>query len=123
MTALQASGNGSQTPAGVPDVKISVRKVFGIDTDMEVPGFDERTEYVPDLDESYHFAPDTTLAILAGFAYNRRVLIQGYHGTAKSHTVQPAEERPNRPCIPNNLHSHTSRLEHTRLAHQIGRAE
>src|SRR3546814_6029823 len=94
MTALQASGNGSQTPAGVPDVKISVRKVFGIDTDMEVPGFDERTEYVPDLDESYHFDPDTTLAILAGFAYNRRVMIQGYHGTGKSRSEEHTSELP-----------------------------
>src|SRR3546814_577619 len=111
MTALQASGNGSQTPAGVPDVKISVRKVFGIDTDMEVPGFDERTEYVPDLDESYHFDPDTTLAILAGFAYNRRVMIQGYHGTGKSTHVEQVAARLNWPCIRINLDSHISRID------------
>jgi len=111
MTAPQTSGNGSNIPAGMPDVKVSVRKVFGIDTDMEVPGFSERTEYVPDFDEAYHFDPDTTLAILAGFAYNRRVMIQGYHGTGKSTHVEQVAARLNWPCIRINLDSHISRID------------
>ncbi|MFN4088226.1 MAG: cobaltochelatase subunit CobS [Alphaproteobacteria bacterium] len=95
----------------MPDTKISVRETFGIDTDMETPGFIERTEYVPDLDEAYHFDPDTTLAILAGFAYNRRVMIQGYHGTGKSTHVEQVAARLNWPCIRVNLDSHISRID------------
>jgi cobaltochelatase CobS len=64
-----------------PDIKLSVRQVFGFDTDMEVPAFSTREDHVPDLDEAYRFDRDTTMAILAGFAFNRRVMIQGYHGT------------------------------------------
>src|SRR5580700_11291081 len=66
---------------GLPDIKVSVRQTFGLDTDMQVPGFSKAGEHVPDIDEAYRFDHDTTLAILAGFAHNRRVIIQGYHGT------------------------------------------
>ncbi|MET4700852.1 cobaltochelatase CobS [Constrictibacter sp. MBR-5] len=111
MTAPQASGNGAKIPAGMPDTKLSVRETFGIDTDMEVPAFSETSEYVPDRDEAYHFDPDTTLAILAGFAYNRRVMIQGYHGTGKSTHVEQVASRLNWPCIRVNLDSHISRID------------
>ena len=111
MTAPQASGNGAKIPAGMPDTKVSVRETFGIDTDMEVPAFSETSEYVPDLDETYHFDPDTSLAILAGFAYNRRVMIQGYHGTGKSTHVEQVAARLNWPCIRVNLDSHISRID------------
>ena len=76
--------SATDIPTGLPDVKLSVRKTFGIDSDMEVPAFSQRSEYVPEVDEAYRFDPPTTLAILAGFAHNRRVMIQGYHGTGKS---------------------------------------
>ena len=66
-----------------PDAIISVREVFGIDTDLQCPGFRERTDYVPALDPAYRFDPDTTLAVIAGFMHNRRVLVQGFHGTGK----------------------------------------
>ncbi|WP_354080019.1 cobaltochelatase subunit CobS [Constrictibacter sp. MBR-5] len=95
----------------MPDTKLSVRETFGIDTDMEVPAFSETSEYVPDRDEAYHFDPDTTLAILAGFAYNRRVMIQGYHGTGKSTHVEQVASRLNWPCIRVNLDSHISRID------------
>ena len=71
-----------------PTEEISVRDVFGIDTDMVVKGFAERTERVPDLDSTYKFDADTTMAILAGFSHNRRVMIQGYHGTGKSTHIE-----------------------------------
>ena len=74
----------STTRLPAPDTEVSVREVFGIDIDMTVPAFSEADERVPDLDDSYVFDPDTTLAILAGFAFNRRVMVQGYHGTGKS---------------------------------------
>ncbi|MEI6559111.1 MAG: cobaltochelatase subunit CobS [Rhodospirillaceae bacterium] len=95
----------------VPDIKVSVRQVFNIDSDMEVPGFGEATEHVPLLDEAYRFDRDTTLAILAGFAYNRRVMIQGYHGTGKSTHIEQVAARLNWPCIRVNLDSHISRID------------
>ncbi|MEM9580814.1 MAG: cobaltochelatase subunit CobS, partial [Pseudomonadota bacterium] len=64
-----------------PTEEISVREVFGLDTDMVVKGFAERSDRVPEFDSTYKFDPDTTMAILAGFSHNRRVMIQGYHGT------------------------------------------
>ena len=67
-----------------PDIKISVHQTFGIDSEMQVDGFSKKNEYVPDIDKNYKFDRDTTLAILSGFSYNKRVLIQGYHGTGKS---------------------------------------
>src|SRR5210317_1367765 len=94
-----------------PTQDISVREVFGIDTDMVVKGFAERTSRVPDIDSTYKFDPDTTLAILAGFAYNRRVMIQGYHGTGKSTHIEQVAARLNWPCIRVNLDSHISRID------------
>ncbi|MDD3445449.1 MAG: cobaltochelatase subunit CobS [Zavarzinia sp.] len=99
------------TPDGKPDIKVSVRQVFGIDSDLEVPGFSVPNEYVPDLDDSYRFDRETTLAILAGFAYNRRVMIQGYHGTGKSTHIEQVAARLNWPCIRINLDSHISRID------------
>ena len=72
-----------------PDIKISVRQTFGLDTDMEIDGFSKRNEHVPEIDDNYKFDRDTTLAILSGFAFNKRVLIQGYHGTGNSETSLP----------------------------------
>ena len=95
----------------MPDTTISVRKTFGLDQDLEVPAFSERTDYVPDMDTAYQFDHDTTLAILAGFAHNRRVMIQGYHGTGKSTHVEQVAARLNWPCIRVNLDSHISRID------------
>src|ERR1700760_863758 len=85
--------------ATTPDRQVSVRDVFGLNTDMKVPAFSQRAEHVPDLDTAYRFDHDTTLAILAGFAYNRRVLIQGYQGTGKSTHIEQVAARLNWPCI------------------------
>ncbi|MBX6324206.1 MAG: cobaltochelatase subunit CobS [Rhodospirillaceae bacterium] len=95
----------------VPDIKISVKQTFGLDCDMQVPAFSQPSEHVPDIDEAYRFDHDTTLAILAGFAYNRRVLIQGYHGTGKSTHIEQVAARLNWPCIRINLDSHISRID------------
>jgi cobaltochelatase CobS len=95
----------------LPDTKVSAREVFGIDIDMEVPAFSVRTEHVPDMDPSYKFDRETTLAILAGFSYNRRVMIQGYHGTGKSTHIEQVASRLNWPCIRVNLDSHISRID------------
>ncbi len=95
----------------VPDLSVSVRQMFGIDSDMEVPAFSESEDHVPDTDEAYHFDHDTTLAILAGFAHNRRVMIQGYHGTGKSTHIEQVAARLNWPCIRINLDSHISRID------------
>ena len=94
-----------------PTEEISVREVFGVDTDMKVKGFAERIDRVPDLDPTYKFDPDTTLAILAGFAYNRRVMIQGYHGTGKSTHIEQVAARLNWPTVRVNLDSHISRID------------
>ncbi|NEK21092.1 cobaltochelatase subunit CobS [Sulfitobacter sp. JBTF-M27] len=94
-----------------PTEEISVREVFGIDTDMVVKGFAERTDRVPDLDSTYKFDPDTTLAILAGFSHNRRVMIQGYHGTGKSTHIEQVASLLNWPCVRVNLDSHISRID------------
>ena len=94
-----------------PTEKISVRDVFGIDTDMTVPAFAERTSRVPDMDSTYKFDPDTTLAILAGFSHNRRVMIQGYHGTGKSTHIEQVASQLNWPCVRVNLDSHISRID------------
>ena len=95
----------------MPDVRVKVREVFGIDTDLEVPAFSNPTEHVPERDPTYRFDRDTTLAILAGFAFNRRVMIQGYHGTGKSTHVEQVAARLNWPCIRVNLDSHISRID------------
>jgi cobaltochelatase CobS len=95
----------------VPDARVSVREAFGIDQDLTVPGFSRRTEYVPAIDEDYRFDRDTTLAILAGFAHNRRVMIQGYHGTGKSTHIEQVAAHLNWPCLRVNLDSHISRID------------
>jgi cobaltochelatase CobS len=95
----------------LPDITISVRQTFGIDSDLQVPAFSQPTEHVPIYDEAYRFDRDTTLAILAGFAYNRRVMIQGYHGTGKSTHIEQVASRLNWPCIRVNLDSHISRID------------
>jgi cobaltochelatase CobS len=103
--------NQATEPQAVPDMKVSVRQVFGIDSDLEVPAFSEPDEHVPDLDPDYQFNRETTLAILAGFAHNRRVLIQGYHGTGKSTHIEQVASRLNWPCVRVNLDSHISRID------------
>jgi cobaltochelatase CobS len=99
------------TPDMLPDTRVSVREVFGLEQDLEVPAFSRRTEHVPVIDEAYRFNPETTLAILAGFAHNRRVMIQGYHGTGKSTHIEQVAARLNWPCIRVNLDSHISRID------------
>ena len=96
---------------GDPTKPVSVREAFGIDSDMQVKAFAQATERVPELDSTYKFDPDTTLAILAGFAYNRRVIIQGYHGTGKSTHIEQVANRLNWPCVRVNLDSHISRID------------
>jgi cobaltochelatase CobS len=98
-------------PAPLPDIKISVAQLFGIEADIEVPAYTQANEYVPDLDENYVFDRQTTLAILAGFAHNRRVMIQGYHGTGKSTHIEQVAARLNWPCVRVNLDSHISRID------------
>src|SRR5215218_5746114 len=101
----------TETPTALPDMKVSVRQVFGIDSDLEVPAFSQAEEHVPDLDPDYLFDRETTLAILAGFARNRRVLITGYHGTGKSTHIEQVAARLNWPCVRINLDSHVSRID------------
>jgi cobaltochelatase CobS len=98
-------------PSLVPDTKVDASKLFGIETTLKVPAFSRRTEYVPDNDAAYRFDRDTTLAILAAFAFNRRVMIQGYHGTGKSTHIEQVASRLNWPCIRINLDSHISRID------------
>jgi cobaltochelatase CobS len=102
---------GLQDLPTVPDIKISVRQSFGIDSELQVPAFSQTTEYVPEIDDAYRFDRDTTLAILAGFAYNRRVMIQGYHGTGKSTHIEQVAAHLNWPCVRVNLDSHISRID------------
>jgi len=97
--------------SGTPDMLLNVAQVFGIESDMEIHGFSETNEHVPVIDESYVFDHDTTLAILAGFAFNRRVMIQGYHGTGKSTHIEQIAARLNWPCLRINLDSHISRID------------
>jgi len=94
-----------------PDIKISVNQTFGIDSDMEIEAFSKRNDYVPEIDKNYIFDRDTTLAILSGFAFNKRVLIQGYHGTGKSTHIEQIAARLNWPCVRINLDSHVSRID------------
>ena len=109
MGAGMADGMNETTAR--PTEEISVRDVCGIDTDMRVKGFAERGDRVPEIDTTYQFDPDTTLAILAGFAYNRRVMIQGYHGTGKSTHIEQVAARLNWPAVRVNLDSHISRID------------
>ena len=94
-----------------PDIKISVKQTFGIDTEMEIDAFSKKNEFVPKIDQDYKFDRDTTLAILSGFAFNKRVLIQGYHGTGKSTHIEQVAARLNWPCVRVNLDSHISRID------------
>jgi len=94
-----------------PDIKLSIKQTFGIDSDMEVEAFSKKTDYVPDIDKTYKFDKDTTLAILSGFSFNKRVLVQGYHGTGKSTHIEQIAARLNWPCIRINLDSHVSRID------------
>ena len=95
----------------VPDIKISVKQTFGIDSNLEVDAFSKKNEYVPEIDKNYKFDKDTTLAILSGFSFNKRVLVQGYHGTGKSTHIEQVAARLNWPCIRVNLDSHISRID------------
>ncbi len=110
MSNISLAGDGQANKA-VPDMKISVRQVFGIDSDMEAPAFSTPDQHVPDVDPDYLFDRDTTLAILAGFAKNRRVMITGYHGTGKSTHIEQVAARLNWPCVRINLDSHVSRID------------
>jgi cobaltochelatase CobS len=94
-----------------PDRMLSVREVFGIDTDLQVPAFSERDDHVPEVDAVYRFNPDVTLAILAGFTRDRRVMVQGLHGTGKSTHIEQVAARLNWPCVRLNLDGHISRLD------------
>lgn len=96
---------------GVPDSTVSAKEVFGLDIDMEIPAFSKPSEHVPTIDPTYRFNPETTLAILAGFAHNRRCMVQGYHGTGKSTHIEQVAARLNWPCIRINLDSHVSRMD------------
>jgi cobaltochelatase CobS len=98
-------------PTATPDTKVDVHAVFGIDAAMKVPAFSCGNEYVPERDSAYRFDRETTLAILAGFAFNRRVMIQGYHGTGKSTHIEQVASRLNWPCVRINLDSHISRID------------
>ncbi len=95
----------------MPDKEVSIRETFGVDSDMKVPAFSERDPHVPEFDPAYKFDPQTTLAICAGFAYDRRVMIQGYHGTGKSTHIEQVAARLNWPLIRVNLDSHVSRID------------
>ncbi|MDP6012454.1 MAG: cobaltochelatase subunit CobS [Alphaproteobacteria bacterium] len=111
MPTTQATAEAVQNADRMLDIKVSVRQTFGIDTDMVVPGFSEPEEHVPDFDDAYQFDPETTLAILAGFGHNRRVIIQGYHGSGKSTHIEQVAARLNWPTVRVNLDSHISRID------------
>src|SRR5919112_497412 len=111
MNEMSSSHGDARTAMTAPDREVSVREAFGIDSDMKVPAFSKADERVPDLDEAYVFDPDTTLAICAGFAFNRRVMIQGYHGTGKSTHIEQVAARLNWPLVRVNLDSHVSRID------------
>ena len=94
-----------------PDTTVSAREVFGVDFDMDLPAFSKRSEYVPAIDDAYRFDDRTTQAICAGFAYDRRVMVQGYHGTGKSTHIEQVAARLNWPMVRINLDSHVSRID------------
>src|ERR1700747_2514292 len=111
MPSVQPTAPTPAFPLEQPDITISVRQTFGINSDLQVPAFSQASEHVPDLDDAYRFDRDTTLAILAGFAFDRRVMVQGYHGTGKSTHIEQVAARLNWPCIRVNLDSHISRID------------
>src|SRR6516164_1215083 len=106
-----ASDQDDKLQSLAPDRTVTVREAFGVDSDMKVPAFSERDEHVPELDTAYKFDPQTTLAICAGFAYDRRVMVQGYHGTGKSTHIEQIAARLNWPLVRVNLDSHVSRID------------
>lgn len=108
ITELKSS---SEHSALLPDITVKASDTFGIDCDWDIPAFSQAGAHVPPIDPSYHFDQETTLAILAGFAHNRRVMIQGYHGTGKSTHIEQVAARLNWPCIRINLDSHVSRID------------
>jgi cobaltochelatase CobS len=97
--------------SAAPDTTVDAASLFGIKTGMKVPAFKKGGEHVPEIDPAYRFDRETTLAILAGFAFNRRVMVQGYHGTGKSTHIEQVAARLNWPCIRINLDSHVSRID------------
>ncbi|MEH6558016.1 MAG: AAA family ATPase [Oceanicoccus sp.] len=107
---MKAESNSIVGPE-TPDTRYDVRETFGLDVDIKVQGFAKVSEHVPPIDETYQFNHETTLAILAGFSHNRRVMIQGYHGTGKSTHIEQVAARLNWPCIRINLDSHVSRMD------------
>ena len=109
--AAQETSTPHSAMPEAPDTQINGREVFGVDIDMTVPAFSERSEYVPDFDDDYLFDKQTTMALLAGFAHNRRVMVQGYHGTGKSTHIEQIAARLNWPCVRVNLDSHVSRID------------
>ena len=111
MASNEGNHNPDAHPLDATDILVSVRQTFGIDSDMDVRGFSQSSAHVPEIDEAYCFDHDTTLSILAGFAFNRRVMIQGYHGTGKSTHIEQVAARLNWPCIRINLDSHISRID------------
>ena len=109
--AAQETGTTNVEMPTEPDTQVNAREVFGVDFDMMVPAFTERIENVPDFDEDYLFDKQTTMALLAGFAHNRRCMVQGYHGTGKSTHIEQVAARLNWPCVRVNLDSHVSRID------------
>jgi len=107
---MQAPASADDRP-DIPDIRLSVAQTFGFDSPLQVPAFAERGELVPEVDPGYHFNPEATLAILAGFTHNRRVLLQGLHGTGKSTHIEQVAARLHWPCIRVNLDGHISRLD------------
>ena len=111
MSDLSFSSEQPGTELTAPDIELDVRETFGVDVDLKVPAFSDADERVPEVDPSYVFDPDTTLAILAGFAFNRRVMIQGYHGTGKSTHIEQVAARLKWPTVRINLDAHISRID------------
>jgi cobaltochelatase CobS len=111
IAAIEKDRTTPTSSINLPDITVKAREVFGIESDLEIAAFSLRTEHVPEIDNAYQFDKDTTLAILAGFAFNRRVMVQGYHGTGKSTHIEQVAARLNWPCIRVNLDSHISRID------------
>jgi len=111
MTDQKSFQPNENTVLAAPDITLDVRETFGIDIDWQAPAFSKADDRVPDSDDSYVFDPDTTMAILAGFAFNRRVMVQGYHGTGKSTHIEQVAARLNWPCVRINLDAHISRID------------
>ena len=111
MSAISPAQPAQPAQPGLPDRMVSVREVFGIDTNLRVPAFSQADAHVPEIDSVYRFNPEVTLALLAGFAHNRRVLVQGLHGTGKSTHIEQVASRLKWPCVRVNLDGHISRLD------------